>query len=434
MLLRTKKLPTALNELTATEIVAAIHSGSTTCEAVTRACLERIAEREPEVQAWQYVNPDQAIAEARKRDLSGPRGPLFGVPFNAKDIIDTSDMPTEYGSPIYVGYRPRADAACIALSRKAGGVLLGKAVTVEFANRHPSKTRNPLDLTRTPGGSSSGSAASVADYMVPLSIGTQGTSSTVKPASFCGVFGYRPTYGELRCAGVKEGAGSFDTLGLFARSIDDIALHRDVLLDCEPVPVPQDVPVPRVAFCRTHFWTLMEPSAQTLLEDAADRIRKKGAKVVDLQLPKEIEEAAEARGLVAGYEFARNYTWEIENHWEKLSDTLRNGRIKDGLSCSYARYVESRNLIERCRAQMTQLLEDYDVVLTAGATGEAPVGFHTTGSSKLALIWTTMHLPAISIPVFKGPSKMPFGALLVGKRSRDRELFASARWIHRMLG
>lgn len=433
MLPGTKKLPTPLNELTATEIVAAIRSGSTTCEAVTRACLERIAERESEVQAWQYVNPDQAIAEARKRDLSGGRGPLFGVPFNAKDIIDTSDMPTEYGSPIYAGYRPRADAACVALSRKAGGVLLGKAVTVEFANRHPSRTRNPLDLTRTPGGSSSGSAASVADYMVPLSIGTQGTSSTVKPASFCGVFGYRPTYGELRCAGVKEGAGSFDTLGLFARSIDDIALHRDVLLDCEPVPVPQNVPAPRVAFCRTHFWTLLEPSAQMLLEDGADRIRKKGAKVADLQLPKEIEEAAEARGLVAGYEFARNYTWEIENHWEKLSDTLRNGRIKDGLSCSYERYVESRNMIERCRAQMMQLLEDYDVVLTAGAAGEAPVGLHTTGSSKLALIWTTMHLPAISVPVFKGPGGMPFGALLVGKRSGDRELFASARWIYRML-
>jgi amidase len=418
-----------LHQLTATEIVSAIRNGEATCEAVTRACLDRIAERDPQVQAWEYIDFDQAISAARARDRESRRGPLFGVPFNVKDIIDTSDMPTAYGSPIYAGFRPRADAACGALSRKAGAVLLGKAVTVEFANRHPSRTRNPLDLARTAGGSSSGSAASVADYMVPLSIGSQGTSSTVKPASFCGVFGYRPTYGELRVAGVKEAAGSFDTLGLFARSIGDIALHRDVLLGCDPVPVPADVRAPRLAFCRTPFWPVLDTSTQTLLESAADDLRRAGASVADLELPAVFEEAAEARALIAGYEFVLNYTWEIENHWDKLSETLRSGRIKDGVSCTYEDYVAARDLVENCRRLIARLLEGYDAVLAAPATGEAPVGFSTTGSSKPALIWTTMHLPALSIPVFRGPSGLPVGALLVGKRSRDRELFSAARWV-----
>jgi Asp-tRNA(Asn)/Glu-tRNA(Gln) amidotransferase A subunit family amidase len=418
-----------LNQLTATEIVGAIRAGETTCEAVTRACLERIAERERDVQAWQYIDPDQAIAAARARDRAGGDGALLGVPFNVKDIIDTADMPTEYGSPIYAGFRPRADAACVALTRKAGAVLLGKAVTVEFANRHPSRTRNPLDLARTPGGSSSGSAASVADYMVPLSIGSQGTSSTVKPASYCGVFGYRPTYGELRCSGVKEAAGSFDTLGLFARSIEDIALHRDVLLGSRPAPVPDVARAPRIAFCRTHFWPLLEPYTRRLLEDAAEHLARAGAAVSTLELPPIFAEAAEARGLMAGYEFALNYTWEIEHHWDQLSDTLRSGRIREGVSCTYEAYVEARDLVERCRSLIGKLLADCDVVLTAPATGEAPVGFSTTGSSKPALIWTTMHLPAISIPVFSGPTGMPVGALVVGKRSQDRALFSAARWI-----
>ena len=424
------KLQTRLNRLTATEIVAAIGAGETTCEAVTRACLDRIAERESDVQAWEYIDPDQALAEAKARDRSGKRGPLFGVPFNAKDIIDTSDMPTTYGSPIYDGFRPRADAACVAQSRKAGGVLLGKAVTVEFAFRHPSRTRNPLDLMRTAGGSSSGSAASVADFMVPLSLGSQGTSSTVKPASYCGVFGYRPTWGELRYAGVKEGSASFDTLGLFARSIDDIALHRDVLIDSEPVPVPKNASPPRIAFCRTPFWALLETATQRLMEGAAESLRKAGAHVSDLALPEEFDDVSDARGLMSGYEFRLNYTWEIEHHWDKLSETLRNGRIKDGEGCTYEHYVDARAVVENARVLMTRLLESYDVVLAACATGEAPVGFSTTGSSKPALIWTSMHLPQLSMPVFKGASGLPVGALVVGKRSRDRELFAHARWIY----
>src|SRR5712691_2356385 len=200
----------ALNELTAGEIVAAIDAGRTTCEAVVRACLDRVAAREGEVQAWAYLDPDQALASARAFDRNGRHGPLAGVPVGVKDIIDTFDMPTEWGTPIHRGRRTRRDAACVALTRKAGGIVLGKTVTTEFANLHPGKTRNPRNVTRTPGGSSSGSAAAVADFMVPLALGTQTTGSTIRPASFCGVFGYRPTYGEHRLHGVMEASGSLD--------------------------------------------------------------------------------------------------------------------------------------------------------------------------------------------------------------------------------
>ena len=211
----------------------------------------RVSKRgKPDVQAWQYLNPDQVIAAARALDARGGGGPLYGAPFAVKDIIDTCDMPTEYGSPIYKGHQPASDAACVALSRRAGGLLLGKTVTTEFANVYPGKTRHPLDPNRTPGGSSSGSAAAVGDGMAPLAIGTQTTASTIRPASFNGIFGYRPTYGDLRCVGVKEAAGSLDTLGLLARSVEDISLYRDVLLRAEPTPLPRPPPPCALGFAR----------------------------------------------------------------------------------------------------------------------------------------------------------------------------------------
>ena len=426
-------MATPLNELTASEVAAAVNAGKTTCEAVTRACIDRIVARDKDVQAWQYFDADQALNAARALDRSGKKGPLLGVPFNVKDIIETADMPTEYGSPIYKGFMARADASCVALSRKAGAVLLGKAVTTEFANFHPSRTHNPLDLARTPGGSSAGSAASVADCMVALSVGTQTSGSTVRPASFCGVYGYRPTLGDLRCAGVMEAAASLDTVGLIARSIEDVALYRDVLLGEAPAPIADNLPAPRIGFCRTHLWPQLEPATQRLFEDAAQTLARAGAHVTDVTLPPAFDDIPEAHRLISGFEFARNLTWEVEHHWEKISTTLRNGRITDGLTCSHAKYLEARGLAERCRREIGPIQENYDVLLTSCATGEAPLGFATTGYAKLALIWTTMHVPAISVPVFTGPAGMPIGAYVVGKRNCDRELFAHARWITRAL-
>lgn len=422
-----------LNEFTATEISAAVLSGRTTCEAVVRACVERIEAREPDVRAWQYFDADQAIAAARLLDRSGLRGPLLGVPFNVKDIIETVDMPTEYGSPIYKGFRPRADASCVALSRRAGAILMGKAVTTEFANFHPSRTRNPLDLTRTPGGSSSGSAASVADFMVPLSIGTQTSGSTVRPASFCGVYGFRPTQGDLRCAGVMEAAASLDTLGLIARSIEDIALYRDVLLGEAPQAIAEPRRPPRIGYCRTHLWDQVEPPVQRLFDGAADALAAAGAEVNEVTLPPVFDGIPEAHRLISGFEFARNLAWEVDHHWDEISQTLRDGRLTDGITCSHERYLEARGLAEHCRTLIGPIQDGYDVLMTACAIGEAPPGFSTTGYAKLALIWTTMHVPAISVPALTGPAGMPIGIYVVGQRNRDRDLLSHARWMQKVL-
>lgn len=429
-----KKISAALNELTATEIVAAIAAGRITCEAVARACLERIEAREPQVRAWAHLDRERVIGRARALDRGARRGPLHGVPFGVKDIIDSCDLPTEYGTAIHEGHRPAKDAACVALSRKAGGVLMGKTITTEFANVTPGPTRNPLDFSRTPGGSSSGSAAAVADCHVPVAIGTQTTGSTTRPASFCGVFGYRPTYGDLRTAGVMEASGSLDTLGILARSVEDIALYRDVLLGIEPEPLPDTVSPPRIGFCRPYFWDRLERATQKLLEDGARRLARAGSSVEEVPLPAADFEGLEAaHRWISGFEMARNLAWEIENHWDRISANLREGRLKDGLACSYERYCEMRAFVERSRERLAPLMASHDVLLAPAAAGEAPVGMHPVPHPYVYMIWTTMHVPSITLPVFEGPGGLPVGAQLVARRCDDRRLLAAARWAFRVL-
>lgn len=422
-----------LNELTATEIVAAVKGGHVTCEAVLRTCLDRFTARDSAVRAWAAIDPERALATARAFDRHGNSGPLAGVPFGVKDIIDTDDLATEWGTPIHQGRRPKRDAACVALSRKAGAVLMGKTVTTEFANLHPGETRNPLDVTRTPGGSSSGSAAAVADFMVPVALGTQTTGSTIRPASFCGVFGYRPTYGEHRLHGVMEASGSLDTLGILARSIEDIALYRDVLLGIAPQPPVELEHPPRIGFCRSHVWQEIEPSTRALAEEAVQRLARSGASVREIELPAEFARLNEAHRWISSFEFARTFTWEIENRWSEISETLRNGRIADGLSCSFERYVEMIEFAEHCRACMDAAFTDDDVMLTPAAFGEAPVGMNAFAGAPLYMMWTVLHVPALSLPVLAGPNGMPIGLQLFARRHDDRGLFARARWILRRL-
>lgn len=426
------QVPPAMNcsEWSAFEIVQAIHSGRVTCETIVRACLDRIGRREHLVHAWTFIDPDWVIAEARKLDDSGFKGMLSGVPFGIKDIIETADLPTEYGSPIYKGYRPRKDAPCVALGRKAGGILMGKTVTTEFANFHPGITRNPLDETRTPGGSSSGSAAAVADYMVPLAIGTQTTASTIRPASFCGVFGYRPTYGHLRCANMMEASGSLDTLGLFARSIEDIALYRDVLMGEEYQLLAAYSGSPRIGLCRSNIWPQVDAFTQTLILDATERLARAGAILDEVNLPDVFDNLTDVHKTISSYEFARNFTWEIENHWDEISPTLRGGRLSAGLACRFDTYRNALAVAERARIELDNIFADYDVLLTAAALGEAPVGLDSTGDPSACIIWTTMHVPAISLPVFKGPSGLPIGLQVIAPRNADRKLLAVARWIY----
>ncbi len=400
---------------------------------MTRACLERIAARENEVHAWAYVNAEQAIAAARTFDRGEKRGPLAGVPFGVKDIVDTADMPTEWGTRIHKGRQPERDAACVALSRKAGALLLGKTVTTEFANLHPGPTRNPHDLNRTPGGSSSGSAAAVADFMAPLAIGTQTTGSTIRPASFCGVVGYRPTWGEHRMHGVMEASGSLDTLGILARSVEDVALYRDVLLGVTPEPVESLDRVPHIALCKSHVWDKFEPTTRTLVEDAANRLARAGAKISEFELPADFARLNEAHRWISSFEFARTFTWEIEHHWNEISETLRSGRLEDGIGGDFDRYVASKRIAEECRIRLDDLWRDIDVLLTPAAFGEAPVGMPAFEGVPLFQLWTILHVPAITLPVFRGPAGLPIGAQLLARRHDDRNLFACAKWAFQKL-
>ena len=422
----------SIDQWSALEIAQAIASRRSTCEAVARALLGRIAEREPTVQAWEFLDADLVIAQARALDRSGAAGPLIGVPIGVKDIIDTFDMPTAYGSPIYAGHRPRRDAACVALSRKAGAVVMGKTVTTEFAVNYPGKTRNPFDTSRSPGGSSSGSAAGVADRMVPLALGTQTTGSTIKPGSFCGVFAYRPTFGDIRCSGLMESSGSLDTVTIYARVVEDVALYRDVLVGSAPEALPEDVPAPQIGFVRPPQWAKLEQHTQRSLEDAAMRLSRAGAKVSAVALPSEFAHAEEDHRVISCREFVHNFTREIEQHWHALSEDLRNGKIKTGMGYGFERYRSAQERAAACRRGLAALFSDCDVLLAPSAVGEAPIGW-STGDSTIVSPWSLMHTPALNVPVFKGPNGLPVGAQVIGASGADRKLLAAGRWIHRAL-
>lgn len=411
--------------LTAAAAARRIEDGSLRADDMVRNCLERIEVREPATKAWTYL--------ARGTTGREGSGPLRGVPFGAKDIIDTADMPTSYGSPIHAGFRPASDAACVALTRRAGGVLLGKTVTTEFANVTPGKTRNPHDASRTPGGSSSGSAAAVADLMVPLALGSQTTASTIRPASYCGVYGFIPSQFRLSCSGVRQSSWTLDRLGLFARSVEDIALWEDVLRGRAPERLPDDIAAPRIGFCRTHLWPAVEPDTAILLEDVARRLSAAGAAVTDVRLPAVFEEMTEAQRWISSVEFTRNYTWEIDHCLDRISPALRNGRIADGMSCPESRYAAACERAEACRRVLDNLLDGYDAMLTIAAGEEAPIG-DATGNFSFCALWTTMHTPCISIPGRTGPNNMPIGVQLVGRRGTDRHLMAVAEWVSRRIG
>jgi Asp-tRNA(Asn)/Glu-tRNA(Gln) amidotransferase A subunit family amidase len=265
---------------------------------------------------------------------------------------------------------------------------------------------------------------------VPIALGTQTTGSTIRPASFCGTFGYRPTYGEHRLHGVMEASGSLDTLGILARSLEDIALYRDVLLGVPPQPIADVTRPPRVGLCRTHNWDQVEPSTQRLIEDAAQRLARAGASVADVTLPDDFARLNEAHRWISSFEFARTFTWEIDNHWNEISETLRNGRLADGLSCSFERYLEMQELAESCRQRMETVWQDYDVLLTPSALGEAPVGPPAFAGAPLYMMWTVLHLPTVTLPLFNGPNGMPVGAQVLARRRDDRRLFACARWLY----
>jgi len=420
-----------LNRLGAAEAARHIAAGRISSEQLVRACIERIAARESDVRAWAHCDPDAAIARARAMDRAGVKGVLGGVPVAFKDVIDTADMPSQYNSPIYTGNRPRTDAACVALVRNAGGIVLGKTVTTEFAWRTPGPTRNPHNLAHTPGGSSSGSAAAVADYMAPLAFGTQTGGSTIRPAAYCGIVGYKPSFGTINRAGLKALAESLDTIGVMARTVEDCALLTHAvsgraLPDFAAAPTH----APRIGLCRTSRWKEASPDTQGLLERTAAALSGKGAAVREVELPPEFDRLFEDQVLIMDFEAAHSLAWERFNRPDLLSDLLRN-TFAAAAATPREKYDEAMRHARACRQVLAGFFADCDVLLTPSATGEAPVGIESCGSSLFNRCWTLLGVPCVTLPMGRGPSGLPLGVQFAGNYDDDRRVLLAAEWARR---
>jgi Asp-tRNA(Asn)/Glu-tRNA(Gln) amidotransferase A subunit family amidase len=413
--------------MSASEAARAIRAGRLTSEALVTACLERIAARDGEVAAWAHVASEAALMQARALDRQPARGPLHGVPVGIKDIFDTADMPTEFNSPIYRGNQPRADAASVSLLRRAGCVILGKTATAEFANLHPPATRNPHNPAHTPGGSSSGSAAAVAERMVPLALGTQTAGSVIRPAAFCGVVGLKPSFGSISRAGVKPVSETLDTIGTFSNTVEDAALVLHVLSD-RPLPdFAAKLRPPRIGLARTGRWADAEPAAQAAVEKAAKRLAAAGADVKDATLPPAVEALFDAQGVIMNFEAARAFAWEQTNHRGKISAALLK-RLDDGWSVTRAQYDAALRTAQDAAAQFADLMRGFDLLLTLSARGEAPKGLASTGDALFNKIWTQLGAPAVTLPFGAGPQGLPLGLQLVAAREQDTALLAHAHW------
>ena len=379
-------------------------------------------------QVGAFVTGDPERARMRGRIATGP---LTGLTLGVKDIIDTADAPTSYGSPIYAGYQPLADAACVALLEAAGAVSVGKTVTTEFAFFRPGTTRNPHDLTRTPGGSSSGSAAAVACGMVDLALGSQTAASLTRPASYCGVVGFKPSFGRYALAGVKGLAPSFDTLGTIAADVATVIAADGVLAG--PAPTPRRISAaapPRVGVCRTPWWERGEAGMQAALMQAASLFAAHTT-VEDVELGA-FADGADLHILIMGYEAAQSLAWEYHRHKEMLSPEISR-LIEAGRGITEAEYRTAVARAEEARRRAVDLFERYDVLLAPAAPGEAPAGHGGTGDPVFSRLWTLLRLPTVTLPGLVGEAGLPVGVQLLGSLGGDLPLLTYALWAERLL-
>jgi amidase len=421
-----------LADLGAGEAAARIAAGTLTAEVLAEALLARIAERDPAVEAWQFLDPDAVRTAARRYDRERPGGPLGGVPIGVKDIIDTHDMPTGYGSALYAGHRPAWDAACVALARGAGAIVMGKTVSTEFAALAPGKTKNPYNAAHTPGGSSSGSAAAVAAGMVPLAIGTQTAGSVIRPAAFCGVVGYKPSYGLIDGAGVKRLAASLDTVGTFARSVADAALFASVLADR---PALAEVAVPttlRVGLYRTPDWDGVDAATQAAIGEAAARLAAMGATVVERAAIPDHATLLAAQTTIMAWETARALAFERLYRLDRLAPATQT-MLRAGDATTLAACDAARAGMPAHRAAFDRLFGDCDVLLTPSAPGEAPEGLASTGNALFNRVWTALGTPCVTLPAGFGPHGLPLGVQIVGRPGEDARTLAAAGFVERSL-
>ncbi|MGB3537510.1 MAG: amidase [Mesorhizobium sp.] len=421
---------TELERLSATAIARAIRAGETTPSAVMKAHLDRIAAREAEVGAFIHLDAARAMSRAREADRQPAKGPLHGVPFAIKDIIDTDDMPTGWGSDIFAGRQPDRNAACVQAFLDAGAIPVGKTVTTEFAYFRPGKTANPHNPAHTPGGSSSGSAAAVADYMVPLAFGSQTAASLIRPAAYCGVCAFKPTTGGFDLSGVMALSPSLDTLGLLARTPQDLALARSVLTG-KPQPVPSDFSdtKPRIALMRGPHWRDGSMEMRDVCGRAMRALADQGAETGEIGSPPLFAELTDAQKIVMGYEAANARRDVYTSHRDAISIQFAQ-LIHEGEAITEARYRDALAIRDRARAMVVLMFADYDGVLVPSAPGEAPEGLGATGDPLFSRMWNLLQLPCVALPFGVGPRGLPVGVQLLGRLHEDAGLLAAAEWVH----
>ena len=396
------------------------------------AWVELIEAQEPIVGAFQHFDRAAVMAAARRCDSEPPRGPLHGIPVAVKDVIDTFDLPTGYGSPIYRGHRPAADAACVALARAAGAVVLGKTVSTEFACFTPGKTTNPHNPAHTPGGSSSGSAAAVGAGMAPLAFGTQTAGSILRPASYCGVVGYKPSFGLVARTGVKALADSLDTVGVMARNVEDAAFFVGLLTDRRALRDIDALLPPRIGFCRTPMWDEAEPATVAALDRVRAALLDSGARVDDVAVPDEHRGLVDVQNTIMGYEMTRALADERIRHSAEISPRLAQ-LFDHGMAIGADRYDAAQAAAAAARRGLADFFGECSAILVPAAPGEAPVGHEYTGNPVFNRMWTLLGTPAVSIPAGRGPTGLPVGVQLVGRIGDDARLMGCALFAQRAL-
>ncbi len=417
-----------LNGLSAAEAARRLEAGTLTSESLVRDCLARIEAREPDVQAWDYLDPGYAIEQARALDATPRRSPLHGVPVGIKDIFDTGDMPTAHGFPPYKGRRWGVDSNCVAALRAAGMVMMGKTVTTEFACPLPRQTRNPHDPERTPGVSSSGSAAAVADFMIPLANGSQTGGSVIGPAACCGVYGYKASLEGIDRGGFRHCKPSIDTIGLFARSMADVILFRTVQTGATPAPALGRTDKVRVGVVYPDQWDRAEPCMRAAVAQAAELLGKCGAIVTEVPLPQRFSDVVPEFTVSNSWEAATALAAEIRDHLDSFNRHNRE-RTEFVRTLTADDYQRARRNLTEAQAAMNDLFHDCDVFISPSQPGEAHVGITKMYSGTYARLWTQMHTPCVNLPLFSGPNGLPVCFQVIGPKDSDGRTLAVAEWI-----
>jgi amidase len=438
MVERVPALSAPYSELDATAIAGLVRARELSAVEVVGAAVEAIERHDGAIRSFAATAPERALARARELDALAPERaaalPLLGVPVGIKDVFDTADLPTEYGSPIYRGHQPAADAAVVALLRAAGAVIVGKTKTAEFASLHPTDTRNPLDPARTPGGSSSGSAAAIGARLVPLATGTQTAGSIVRPASYCAVLGFKPTHGSVPLAGALPTSATLDTAGLFARSLDDLELGLEAMCAALGGAIRGTRPLgarettgraPRVVLLR-FAWERLEPAARDAIERWARAASADGAEIEERAPPVPFDALADAQLTIQRVETAWALGPEADRHGDLVSERL-HGEIEAGRAIPAERYLAARRLGDEQRWRFFEALGDPDAVLAPSALGVPPAGLDTTGDPLLCRPFTLLGGPALALPGAWTADGLPVGMQLAGPPHSDRRLLACAR-------